>query len=852
MGWFTRKFGLDAPAIDYDHLASKVVAAMPPAIVQAAPLPRDQFGQSGPFSPAAPIQPYGIDPRDPATGRPDPRRSEFAVGVNMQFTAARMVPFETLRLVAERVDVMRRCVELRKSQMLALDWDIVLTRQSLRRIMTDEGITSPGKAAKIAREKFAGEMVRLRDWWETPDEFNQQAFSTWLGLLLEEQLVTDALAIFPRRQADGTVRAFEILDGTTIKPLLDHRGSTPMAPNPAYQQMLYGAPRGEFTATSSNTADGYTTSSLIYRPRFTRTWTPYGCPNTEQALSAADIYLKRMAWIRNEFTEGTTPDTWLTTPADTAKMDPSNIRAWEAAINAELAGNDVGRRHLRMLPPGYAPDQMKNFAELYQPDLDEFLIKMICACFDVMPTEIGFAPKGGIGGKGHQEGEANSAQRKAVRPTAVWIGDLLTEISRIYLGMPAELEFKLLGYEIEDQNAEEEVSDSKTRGGRKTINEDRADQGLTLFDFEEADTPFIVTGAGVTFLPGAIAAQAAAAMPPPAAPAADTAPDAPVADTSDPVSPTDPRPADDAPEAGDPIADDDPVPEGFIRVAGHLRRKQGAAVEAAKFAKFATGRQGRSWRDFEFVDVDSDTASVLNEMGARGRLDVVKMMVADLGKAKARRVSRAAKDKLVATHAKKIAATVAALLPSAGDLVDGWTATKAADDPQAAARAYVEDQMGVDYDDLDGDLEEFIRAGHQAAWEAAWITDEDDDPDAKVSTALDKVLAALPDTRDVLVGLAVGAVADAIRSDDAAGNTAAALDGAGYAEPFTATELTPALSAGTIDSAQQQQIFVVQIVTSAGECEFCEGYAGRILHIDETDGMPPLHRGCACDIEPLN
>lgn len=640
MGLFRRTA---APEIDVEQLAKAVAAAMPAAPEVAPPMPREDFGFGLPFNPGVPLVPYSIDPRESASGRPAPRRSEFQVAVNMQLTPQRMVPFPILRSAAERVDVIRRCIEVRKSQMLALDWDIMLTRQSIRRIMLQDNISTPGEAARVARERFTADMVRLRDWWEKPDAFNGQSFSVWLGLLLEEQLVTDAVSIWPRPQGNGEIVSLEILDGSTIKPLLDYRGSTPVSPNPAFQQVLYGFPRGEFTASHSQTPDAYRADQLIYRPRYVRSWTPYGCPNTEQALAAADIYLKRMDWIRGEFTDGTTPDTWLKTPADTAKMNPDNIRAWEAAINAELAGQDAERRHLRMLPPGYTPEAMANFAEKYNAEMDEFFIKLLCMSFDVMPTEIGFAPNKGLGGKGNQEGEANSAFRKAVRPTAVWIGDLLTDISRQYLGMPAELEFKLLGYEVEDQNTEDLVEDMQVKGGRSTINESRTRRGLTLFDFPEADQPFLVTGSGLVFLNGAIAAQAASA----AASAVPPAAGAPIADAggpdgaqgAEPTSATDPRPptndpTDDVVEEGDPIAEGEPVPDGFVAVRGHLRRKPGqVAEEAVKFQSFARRRQGRTWRDFEFEHMDRQHAAELNKMGAAGQFESIKLVVAALGKA---------------------------------------------------------------------------------------------------------------------------------------------------------------------------------------------------------------------------
>lgn len=632
MGLFGRR---SAAPVDVDAIVSGIVeqvkAALPAAGVFDV-LPRNDFGLGMPFSPGVPLTPAGIDPRESGTGRPSPRRSEFPVSVNMQINQqARLMPFSVLRNVAEGVDIIRRCVETRKSQMLAFDWDITLSRQAVKRVMLDNHMENPGEAAQVARVVLAEDIDRLRRFWERPDKINGMDWPTWLGVMLEEHLVTDALSIFPRRQLNGDVISFEILDGTTIKPLLDFRGATPLPPAPAFQQILYGFPRGEWTATADADSE-WQISELIYRPRLRRTFTPYGLPDTESALSAADIYLKRIQWIREEFTEGATPDTWMIPPAD-SKMAPEQLRAWEAAINAENQAAMSERRKLRATPPGWGVKQMTDFADLYKPGLDELMIKILCSCFSVMPTEIGFPPGGGIGGKGHQEGESNSSHKRAIRPTATWIESVTTEISRLCLGMPDGLQFTLIGWETEDQVTGEEVANSVIRRGGMTLNEDRASKGLSMWRFPEADTPFLVTGAGVTFLPGAIAAQAAVSGPVGSV-APGVVPVVAVADTAPPVSPT--NPVVDVPQDGDPIAADEVVPDGFIRVAGHIRRKPSRvalADEAAKFLRFAESRKGLLSRPFEFVVVPPGMAAAFNAAGATGDLATIRSMVTDLGKA---------------------------------------------------------------------------------------------------------------------------------------------------------------------------------------------------------------------------
>ncbi len=548
---------------------------------------------AGLLGPGVPLGVSALDPRLPGNGRYSPRRSEYQPGVNLNVNN-RSTPFATLRAAADQVDVMRRCIEARKAHMQALDWDIRLTRRALRQIMLDENLSNPGKAAAIARQRFEPEMIRLRNFWEKPDRFNQQGWGTWLGALMEEQLVTDAVTVFPRRTMNGKVAAFELIDGATIKPLWDHRGSTPAPPAPAYQQILHGLPRGEWVASTDGVADAFTLEQLVYRPKVTRSFTPYGLPETEQALSAIDLWMKCMQWVRSEFDAGVVPDMWLKTDmkvamqasTQTGTVTPALLREMELTMNAMLAGNFDERHGLHLLPAGFEPMAMASFIERFKPELFDMIVKLVCMSFAVMPTEIGFPPSSGLGGKGHQEGEANSAWRKDIRPTCEWLGGLMTDLSREWLDMPIELEFAMIGYEVEDQGEAEKVTDSQSRRGGITINEDRAARGLTMYDFEEADEPFIVTGAGLVFLRGARKAQEAAAAAPAPAPAG-------------PVS----------------EAEIDPAPADRDN-------------EVAKFISFARKRAGQSWRDFEFTTFDDATVAELNAAGAAGDIPTIRKIVA--------------------------------------------------------------------------------------------------------------------------------------------------------------------------------------------------------------------------------
>lgn len=642
MGLFrSRPTALAALTAKVTDLADAVKAVQPQTIdlvPLAQALTASARGeQSGAFLPGLPIPPTMLDPRNPITGLVDPRRNEYPIGVNLNIRD-RTIPFQVLRDAADRVDVMRRCIEVRKAHMQALDWDITLSKRALRRIMITDGIASPGKAAQVARERFEPEMIRLREWWEKPDRLNQMDWTDWLGVLLEEQMVVDAATIYPRRRLSGEVASFEVIDGSTIKPLWDRRGSTPLPPAPAFQQILYGAPRGEWVASTDGVSDEWTAAQLVYRPRYRRSFTPYGYPEVEQALSSVDLYLKAIGWIRSEFDDGTVPDQWMKTDikigTQAGALTAAQLAEYEAVMNASLAGNTVERHALHLLPAGFEPVQMLTFVEKFSPDLFEMLIKLICMCFHVMPTEVGFPPSSGIGGKGHQEGEANSAWRKEIRPSVRWLQGLMTDLSREFLGMPAELEFSFLGFEVEDQAEAEKVTDSATRGGRSTVNEARGERGLPLFDFPAADKPFIVTGAGLVFLEGSDVTQVAVQPPAPA----DGAPTVTVDPAAGDGVPDEVGVDDGVPEEGEYLPEGEPVPDGFLRVNGYLRRKPTAAVAAAvdeitKFVTFAERRAQRSWRDFTFEHHGPQSAAALNRLGAAGDLEALKTLAAELRRA---------------------------------------------------------------------------------------------------------------------------------------------------------------------------------------------------------------------------
>ena len=566
----------------------------------STPLPRNTTLANVPFAPGLPLIPSALNPLNPETGRPDPRRYEYQVAQNINVTETKLVPFKTLRAAADQIDILRRCIEVRKAKLTGLDWDIVLSESASEKIIAESG-GNHLRAMAEAREKFAPEIARMRSFWETPDPQNGLAFVDWLSMAIEEIDVLDAWAIWPQMSVGGDIMGLQILDGSTIKPLLDDRGMRPMPEmGPAFQQILYGFPRSEFAATiDDEAADGqFSSDELAYFVRNRRAMSVYGLSPVERSLPLADIYLRRQQWIRAEFTDGTMPKSYLEMP-ESAVMTPDQIRAYENIYNDDLSGQTGQRNRLRILVPGGKLNFEEGYSDKFSDAMDNYLIASITGHFGVLPSEIGFNGSGSLGASGIQEGESDSGEAIGVIPTANWISQMLSALSYRWLGMPRELEFRLAPSERTNTQETAMRDEIQKRSGGKTINEARAEQGLPLVDTPEADMPMLISGASVfVFTPEGLVMAGT-----PLDPYGIAIEEEPVAvDTEAQPVPTNGEEA--------PAPTEAPVTDSV---------DDEAAEEVKKFIRWV--RKGNPTRPFEFKSLEPTYADVLNKFVETNDLD---------------------------------------------------------------------------------------------------------------------------------------------------------------------------------------------------------------------------------------
>ncbi len=459
-------------------------------------LPRlpDQFLAGG-FGPSMPAQVHPIDAE--RQGQVLPRITQYPVGYNLPTPpgATKLVDFKVLRNLADTYDVLRRAIEIRKQEVAEMDWEIV-----------PEDPKDDGAANK-------SDIKALTTFFEHPDPIRGLTHADWIKMALEELFVVDALAIYPhptwapgKGVLGSDLFALEVLDGSTVKPLVDIRGARPLPPSPAYQQFVWGIPRTELMADLIAAAKGapleneaaqlgeFTSRQLFYKVYHPRSTTLYGFPNVEQIILTVNLALKRIQWHTTFFTDGTIPAGILHLPEE---WTPDAIREFEEMWNGVMQGNLAWKHRVRAMPGTHGFTQLAS--PVHDMGFDEWLARITLAGMDVTGEELGLEPKSGLGGAGFSESQENILYRKSLKPLASFLEALHNEIIAGWFNRP-DLRFKYLALEVEDEFRKAQTDNILIEKGIKTPNEARVERGFEPYPNELGSKPILITRQGPVLL----------------------------------------------------------------------------------------------------------------------------------------------------------------------------------------------------------------------------------------------------------------------------------------------------------------------------------------------------------------
>lgn len=495
------------------------------------PRPAADFTQ-GAFGPFSPILPVPVDaPPSDETPRAEPRLWQYDVGWNLPVgqpgsEGVKLADFSTLRTLADLYSIARACIQLRKAEIRGLEWDITPTRDAAKAM----------RGSHRQMKDFGARRAEAVKFFRRPDP-NYFSWNTWLDAALEEVFVFDALSILLRpKWAKGQGRgllgsdldSLALIDGPTIRPLVDLQGATPRPPAPAYQQYLYGVPRTDLMTmiTERDIEDAHLTGAelgafrgdqLLYLPMVARPFTKYGFPPIERALIPVMAGLQKQGYQLDYFREGSIPGLFVSPGGVNANMTPNQIRELQDALNA-IAGDPAWKHKIIVLPADskVTPQRPVEIADQF----DEIIANQVCMAFDVQPMELGIMPKVSSTvspGASNQMAKATQGihERKATKPTLQFLADIFNSILRDVCHQD-DMQFVFEGLEEdEDEQTQTALLAQQINVGLRSIDEGREQLGLQPWGLPETSDPGWATATGFTPLGQVTPAGQVAAGPQP-------------------------------------------------------------------------------------------------------------------------------------------------------------------------------------------------------------------------------------------------------------------------------------------------------------------------------------------------
>ena len=426
----------------------------------------DWFGPLEPLKPTAPMN-------------MQPRQFEFLPGQNLiwQPRADEPISFQDLIYMADNCDLVRIVIEALKDSICLLPWQI--------RVKANPGETEKQRGARSKSNPKVAAWTEFLSW-PNPD----QTWADWLRMLLEDLFVLDAPSILLQRNRKKKIGALRVIDGQTINRIIDDNGFTPLAPNPAYQQILYGQPAVDLTV-----------DDLVYRPRVQRARKLYGFSPVEQILLTLNVALRRMRFQLNAYTEGNVPEALYTMPAGVTEDQVKKFQGW---FDQQLSGNLAARRRIWFIPGDDKGVNRLHFTkdQLIKDAADEWFVRVICFAFRVSPKE--FIQ---VMNRATAESSADSAQEMGVQSICQWIADTMNYVIQRKSG-DLDIEFTFSQRRETDILKQAQVDQIYVNAGINTRNEIRENKGDDPSDDPQAN---VLATAAAGFAPLDLQEQSAQA-----------------------------------------------------------------------------------------------------------------------------------------------------------------------------------------------------------------------------------------------------------------------------------------------------------------------------------------------------
>ena len=424
------------------------------------------------FNPGTPLM--------PAAPSEAPRREYYQISRNTNWSPrseeSRVVTYDQMRMLSRIDGVLRTIIEKRKDEIKALEWDIAV------------------KPEYNNGGDFTADIKAAHKIWEKPDL--EYSFDQWLGMLLEDVFVIDAPTLFKERDRLGRFRSLQIIDGSTIKVLVNDAGRVPKPPQLAYEQIIKGQPRTGYIRPicgvnpylanepvlfiESNNEVGSNFNEMYYRPYNLASDGVYGFSHVESIIMAINIMLRRTQSFLEWFRSGNIPQALIPLPENWA---PEQIEKFEQLFDLRLKGNLQDRSGAIFIPGGSGTAQQLQqltFDALF----DEWLARIYCARFGVSPT-----PYVRSNNRSTAETMEEASKDESLVPVMQYLKCWFDDITADCLGMPHLQFIWTPGQNYGKENAA--VDQIMVQNGNMTIDEWREKTGKQPYENGIGSEPMI-------------------------------------------------------------------------------------------------------------------------------------------------------------------------------------------------------------------------------------------------------------------------------------------------------------------------------------------------------------------------
>jgi len=345
-------------------------------------------------------------------------------------------------------------------------------------------LRDPRQKTSEASQKRALEIARWLYTCGDPRISENGTLETWMRKIARDSLVYDQLCSEIVYADNGKPAGFLAVDAKTIRRA--------KLTQPEWNNLQRDPQAGYVQVQNNKVLATWDQEHFIFGVRNPRTgiqFNGYGHPELEQAAMTITQLVNATTYNASNFTNGIHAAGIF---AITSAMNDQVFKQSERKLRAMMTGAGNAQRVLTMK---LNPNQQESVAwhgltnnnkEMEYSKWIDFLVKVVCSCFHMDPTELGFtmATPGSFNSGSAQGERVSTSKERGLRPNVRFVENILN--SRIVHLLDEDFEVSLEGFDSATEAIKQEHYNKAVRS-YMTVNEVRTLEMLEAFQEDAAD-----------------------------------------------------------------------------------------------------------------------------------------------------------------------------------------------------------------------------------------------------------------------------------------------------------------------------------------------------------------------------